>query len=698
MKKLTISLAALLLAMVKVSGAEIQLSKLELSMVQQGSGKAQGGKSSSGNKIRIAGREFSDGVGTHTPSKWLIELDGKAELMEGYVGVDEGAGDKGAVAEFIVVGDETELWTSGPMRMASKPVHFQIPLVGIKRIALVVRAGHRFGHDTDWADVRIIFNGAPPKSIPLPVEQRIILTPKPGAKPHINGPKVFGAGRGHPFLYRIPCTGERPIRFSATNLPMGLSCDPATGIILGAIAERGEFRVTLRAENSQGSDVRPFKIIAGDQLSLTPQMGFNDWYSYYSKVTQSDMQAAADAMITNGMADAGYQFVNLDDCWEGDRDSEGMIRANERFPDMKGLSDYIHAKGLKFGIYSSPGPKTCGEFEGSYRHEDQDARQFANWGVDFVKYDRCSYDRIAQQRKDTFYAELLPIDEANQFKQITEARTPLASIWYKKRTPSQEAQLNQLNIQYNQYLAKISPAEKSRIDVLVEREPYDLFKECLQKVDRDIVYNLCQYGIADVWTWGAKAGGNSWRTSGDLGGELHRIFEIALKNCSLRDYNGPGGWNDPDYIQIGWLGNRPAPFTPTEAYSFMSLWCLTASPLIYSGNISKLDDFTLGILCNPEVIEVDQDPLGKCARIVGRPADIFVLSKEMEDGSIAVGLCNRSECEKSVTARWAELGLTGKRRVRDLWRQMDLGNFENQFESKVPARGVMLVRIFPETK
>jgi alpha-galactosidase len=130
----------------------------------------------------------------------------------------------------------------------------------------------------------------------------------------------------------------------------------------------------------------------------------------------------------------------------------------------------------------------------------------------------------------------------------------------------------------------------------------------------------------------------------------------------------------------------------------MSLWCLTASPLIYSGNISKLDDFTLGILCNPEVIEVDQDPLGKCARIVGRPADIFVLSKEMEDGSIAVGLCTRSECEKSVTARWAELGLTGKRRVRDLWRQMDLGNFENQFESKVPARGVMLVRIFPETK
>jgi len=373
---------------------------------------------------------------------------------------------------------------------------------------------------------------------------------------------------------------------------MGLSCDPATGIISGRIADCGEFLVTLLAENSQGCDTRLLKIVVGDKLSLTPQMGFNDWYSYYSKVTQSDMQAAADAMITNGMADAGYQFVNLDDCWEGDRDAEGMIRANERFSDMKGLSDYIHAKGLKFGIYSSPGPKTCGEFEGSYRYEEQDARQFANWDVDFVKYDRCSYGRIAQERKDALYAKLLPSDEANQFKQITEARTPLASIWYKKRNPSQEAQLEQLNKQYNQCLAKISREEKSRIDVLVEREPYSLFKECLNKANRDIVYNICQYGLADVWTWGAKIGGNSWRTSGDLGGELHRIFEVALKNCALGEYNGPGGWNDPDYIQIGWLGNRPAPFTPNEAYAFMSLWCLTASPLIYSGNIAKLDDFT----------------------------------------------------------------------------------------------------------
>jgi len=209
MKNLIVLLAALLLAGGRAGAVDIQLDKLDLSMVQQGSGNAQSGKSSSGKKIRISEREFNDGVGTHTPSKWLIEVDGKAELIEGYVGVDEGSKDKGAVAEFIVVGDGAQLWTSGPLGMTSKAVPFKIPLVGIKRITLVVRSGHRFGHDADWASAKIVFNGATPKSIPLPPEQNVILTPKPGPKPHINGPKVYGAGPGHPFLYRIPCTGER---------------------------------------------------------------------------------------------------------------------------------------------------------------------------------------------------------------------------------------------------------------------------------------------------------------------------------------------------------------------------------------------------------------------------------------------------------------------------------------------------------
>ncbi len=483
---------------------------------------------------------------------------------------------------------------------------------------------------------------------------KYILTPKPGPAPKINGPVVYGARPGRPFLYRIPCTGQRPIKFSAKGLPKELKLDAATGIIQGTTpAKRGEYPITMQATNGKGRTSKQFKIVVGDTLSLTPPMGWNDWYTHYDRITDKLMRQAADVMISSGMADYGYQFVNIDDCWmikpgssdpdlSGEaRTKEGAIRPNRRFPDMKALTGYIHSKGLKAGIYTSPGPLTCAKFEGSYQHEEIDAKTFAAWGFDFLKHDWCSYRNIDKATTD-------------------EAR----------------------------------------------KKPYAQMGAILAKLDRDMVFNLCQYGMNDVWKWGAEVGGNCWRTTGDLGLEkstkLPGFYSIGFKNAAQWEYAGPGHWNDPDYILIGNVGNArkfdqpptPTSLTADEQYSYMSMWALMASPLFYSGHMGSMDEFTLSLLCNSEVIDIDQDALGKQARIVRKTEDEFVLAKPMSDGSLAVGLFNLSDDSRKISATWTDLGVKGKRRIHDVWRQKDIGTSNASYSVTVPRHGVAFVRLY----
>jgi alpha-galactosidase len=408
----------------------------------------------------------------------------------------------------------------------------------------------------------------------------------------------------------------------------------------------------LHARNNSGEATRAFRLVSGDTLSLTPQMGWNHWYAHYNRITDAMMREAADIMIRTGMADVGYEFVNIDDCWmnaEADarrkpdpqrigpfRDAQGRLLPNAHFPDMPGLATYIHGLGLKAGLYTSPGPKTCAGYAGAWQHEAQDARLFADWGYDFLKYDWCSYRNVVTN------------------------------------PPSLEDM----------------------------KRPYILMGELLKNQSRDIVFNLCQYGMGEVWKWGAEVGGHSWRTAGDLGFELDRIFEVALKNCEHRAWQKPGAWNDPDYLQIGYIGNarggglpEPCNLTPTEQYSFMSLWALMAAPLFYSGDLTRLDEFTLNVLCAPEVIAVNQDSLGQCARVVPLEGDAFLLVKDLADSTKAVGLANAGETPVTITARWNAVGVAGAQPVRDLWRQRELGSFSGEFSSEVRRRGVVLVRI-----
>jgi alpha-galactosidase len=480
----------------------------------------------------------------------------------------------------------------------------------------------------------------------------LILTPTPPKAPRITGARVFGVRPGSPFLFTIPATGDRPMHFAAESLPAGLKLDEQSGQITGRLERRGDYTMALVASNALGTDRRPFKVVCGDQLALTPHMGWNSWYVWENHVTDQIIRDAADAMVTSGLINHGYMYVNIDDCWavkpgssdptlSGEpRDAQGHVNPNRRFPDMKALADYVHAKGLKAGIYTSPGRTTCAGHVGAYAHEAQDAGQFAEWGFDFLKYDWCSFGDIA---KGGTIEEL--------------------------------------------------------------QRPYRLMANFLRQQPRDIVFNLCQYGMGQVWEWGAQAGGNSWRTAGDLGGTFEGIgkalfrdgFDVYATN-ELHRFGGPGGWNDPDYLLLGYLSNWkgqtvPTPLTPDEQYTHVSLWCLVAAPLMFSGDITRLDEFTLSLLANDEVIDVDQDPLGKPGRRLAKNGPLEVWSKPMEDGSLAVGLFNRGESESVVRALWTDLKVSGPQRVRDLWRQKDLGRFDDCFESKVPPHGVVLVRL-----
>jgi alpha-galactosidase len=485
-------------------------------------------------------------------------------------------------------------------------------------------------------------------------EPKIILTPKPGSEPKINGAKIFGVRPGSPFLFTIPATGKRPMKYEVLNLPAGLKCDPATGQITGIINDHGEYVTTFKVTNELGSAQRIFKIVCGDKLALTPHMGWNSWYVWENHVTDKIMRDAADAMVSSGMIDHGYMYVNIDDCWSAKpgsedttllvepRDKYGKINSNKRFPDMKAMTDYIHLKGLKAGIYTSPGPFTCAGHVSAYGYEALDISRYVEWGYDFLKYDWCTYNNIGKR------------DNLNELQ-----------------------------------------------------KPYKQISSIIKKQKRDIVLNLCQYGMGKVWIWGKEVGGQSWRTADDLGGSFEGIatalfrdgFDVYSRD-SLHLYAGPGGWNDPDYLLIGYLSNWkgktvPTPLTPNEQYTQISLWSIVAAPLILSGDITRLDDFTLSLLTNDEVIEVDQDPLGKPGYRVAKTGDTEVWIRQMEDGSHAVGLFNRGETESQVTALWSDLNVTGKQKVRDLWRQKDMGTFKDKYTANVGRHGVVLLRMWP---
>ena len=366
-------------------------------------------------------------------------------------------------------------------------------------------------------------------------------------------------------------------------------------------------------------------------LAKTPPMGWNSWNKFGCKgLNEKVVRETADTMVSSGMKDAGYQFVILDDCWQTGRDASGNIVADaDRFPSgIKALADYVHSKGLKFGIYSDAGTMTCAKRPGSIGHEYQDAKQYASWGVDYLKEDWCN------------------------------------------TLPGQNSESS-----------------------------YTLMRNALAESGRPIVFSICEWGSTKPWLWAGPIG-NLWRSTGDIqdcwdckkdwgGNGVTQIIDLM---SGLETYAGPGHWNDPDMLEVGNGG-----MTKEEYRAHFSMWAMFSAPLLAGNDISNMTPDTKEILLNKEVIAIDQDPLGQQAHRVKKTGDLEVWSKQLQDGSRAVALLNRSPAAARISAAWTDIGYPGKlsASVRNLWTSKNLGNQTESYSTEVPSHGVVMLTIKP---
>ncbi len=362
-------------------------------------------------------------------------------------------------------------------------------------------------------------------------------------------------------------------------------------------------------------------------------MGWNSWNHFADKVTDADVRAAADAIVSSGMRDAGYIYVNIDDTWEGDRDASGNIQSNKKFPDMKALADYVHSKGLKLGIYSSPGPKTCAGYEGSYGHEEQDAKTYAAWGIDYLKYDQCGLVDVMEKESGGDRLKAFAIDKA----------------------------------------------------------AYEKMHKALVATGRPIVFSFSQAGWYDVWAWAPEAGGNAWRTTGDIHDNYARMESIGFSQAGLAKYASPGHWNDPDMLEVGNGG-----MNADEYRMHMALWAILAAPLLAGNDLSKMSPETLSILTSKDVIAVDQDALGKQGDRLWAAGPYEVWAKPLSGGAKAVALFNRGELASPMTLRLKDVGFAQGAKLRDLWKGSEVEAKNGQVTALVPSHGVLLLRVSPQ--
>jgi alpha-galactosidase len=490
--------------------------------------------------------------------------------------------------------------------------------------------------------------------IPAPAAQ--ILTPASPPTPEIHGAKVFGVRPGSPFLFTIPATGTRPITYSADGLPAGLQLDSATGQITGSLSRSGTYPVMLHASNSLGQASRPFKIMVGSEVGLVPAMGWNSFNTYGVHVTQAQILAAAHAMVDSGLAQHGWTYINTDDGWQGARGGdENAIQPNAGFPDIAGMVQEIHGLGLKAGIYSTPWVTSYGRRIGGSSNDPQ-----GKWSPAFAKAN--------------------PHDHSQKF--------PFAIAQYHFATEDAK-QIAAWGFDYLKY-------DWAPIHMPDAKEMYD----ALGATGRDIIFSLSNNGlytllkeIKDVSPYA-----NSWRTTDDVHDKWQHITNSAFGEDPWAPYARLGHFNDPDMLvvgTIGWGHPHPSLLTHDEQYTQISVWCLLSAPLILGCDLTKLDPFTYNLITNDEVIDVDQDSLAKQAICVSKDANTSVYAKPLEDGSWAVGLVNRDAAPGQVTLHWSDIQLTGQQVVRDLWRQKDLGNFDQQFSAQVPSHGTVLIRVSP---
>jgi alpha-galactosidase len=377
-----------------------------------------------------------------------------------------------------------------------------------------------------------------------------------------------------------------------------------------------------------------------DQLAKTPPMGWNSWNKFGCDVNEKMIREIADAIVSSGMKDAGYIYVNIDDCWHGQRDSLGFIHPDpERFPSgMKALADYVHSKGLKLGIYSDAGAQTCGGKPASRGHEYQDAITYAQWGIDYLKYDWCN---------------------TGDLKAIG---------------------------------------------------AYTTMRDAIYSAGRPMVFSMCEWGDNKPWLW-AKDIGHSWRTTGDI----YNCFDCKIDHTTwfqwgamyildmqqgLRDYAGPGHWNDPDMLEVGNGG-----MSANEDRAHFTMWCMLAAPLIAGNDIRNMSVETKDVLTNKEVIAIDQDSLGVEGFKYSAKDSVEIWFKPLVNNDWAMCVLNRSLKPQNISFNWSREVVSDSLSKRDaafdktayslrnLWTKEDAGTTEKELKAEVPGHDVLVLKL-----
>ena len=502
---------------------------------------------------------------------------------------------------------------------------------------------------------------------PAPVSG-VRLTPAVSPSPSINGAKVYGVHPGSDIIFKVATSGDRPMKFSAKGLPSGVKLDPKTGIFSGKITVPGDYPIQVLAKNAHGQAKDTIILRVGKTLILTPPMGWNSWYSFNEALSQDGVLKTARLMEETGLGDHGWSYINMDDCWQGERGGPlKAIQPNERFRDMKAMCDEVHSRGFKIGLYSGPWVSTyagfaggsCDNPEGDYNpgaiplkerkqpgqyygswpglHNrkmdhigkywffDKDAKQWAQWGFDYVKVD-----------------------------------------WLPNDVPTTER----------------------------------IFKD-LQNSGRSIALSLSNAAPYENMD-GLSKYANVTRTTGDIHDSWGSIKGIGFSQERWQKYTRPGCWCDPDMLQVGHLGKTgqanttftPTRLTPDEQYTQVSLWSLLSAPLLMSCDLEALksDPFTLGLLCNDDIISVNQDPAGNPAKRVMDKDGIQVWTKELKDGSIAVGFFNLNDDKKEASIRADEMNLKGRLNARDLWKRKEAGTVKDTVRVELNPHGATMMR------
>lgn len=483
--------------------------------------------------------------------------------------------------------------------------------------------------------------------------------------PSINGATVFGVRPDAPLLFKVPATGQRPLNYSAENLPDGVVLGRRTGVLTGQLSTPGRYVLDLVVSNKLGKSRRNLVLRVGETICLTPPMGWNSWYCQSELVSEDAIRATAEAMVETGLIDHGWTYINIDDCWQGERGGPyNAIQPNDRFDDMKSLCDDLHAMGLKLGIYSTPWIGTYAGFVGGSAPTPEG---------DYSQHYMSPGDRLQ------------PTQFFGRYPGSINLGLDRVGYWMFDRDARQWAEWG---IDYVKVDWKPNDVDTTR------RIATDL-RAC----GRDIVLSLSNAApyenIGRLSTFA-----NCWRTTSDIADSWGSISGIAGKQKNWQQHTSPGHWNDMDMLQLGNLGvpNRQnSQFDPThlsadEQRFHMSLWCLLQSPLLLSCDIASLDDYTLSLLTNDEVLAIHQDALAKPARFVAM-ANGYAWIKQLEDGDFAVGMFNTSNNESIMTVNVNEIGTGSNSYVRDLWQRKHLGRMAKALGGPVVPHGATLMRV-----